>query len=635
MCGIAGQLLFDPDRPAEGALLARMLEAMAHRGPDDEGTLLDGPVGLGMRRLSIIDVDGGHQPILNEDESKAVVFNGEIYNYVELREDLIRRGHRFRTKADTEVIVHLYEEKGAACVEELNGMFAFALWDAAERQLMLARDRIGIKPLLWYADERQLLFASEIGSLMTCPAVPRDLDAEAVDDYFTFFYIPGQRSIYRAIRELPPAHTAVWRGGRCRTRRYWQLRYDVDARPRPIEEYCEAYREHLKRAVRLQLRSDVPLGVFLSGGLDSGSVVAAVAKTTGQPCQTFTVGFADASYDESPHARLTAEMYGTEHHEFRITPEDLKRTGDLIGHFGEPYGPYTMVQGHAISRFSRERIKVALAGDGGDELFGGYQTYIASRWARHYLRLPEPLRRGFFQKFAARLPVTDSLLGLDTMVREFVRGAEMYERGGNMAWKVVFRDAEREELLTGEFRRSLPPRDPFAHVRQLEALVAAASDLQKGMYVDLSMFLPDCVLTQTDRMSMAASQEVRVPILDHELIEFAATVPDACKARGRKTKILIRRALRDWLPPGVLNKRKTGFTTPVPIWLRGELKGFVHDVLSPEAVRRTGILEPACVGRLLAEHDGRQADHGRRIWAMVSFMLWHDRCYRGAHAARG
>jgi len=610
-----------------------MLDAMAHRGPDDEGAFAKGPVALAMRRLSIIDLEGGHQPIFSEDGTKVVVFNGEIYNYVELRAELQKRGHQFRTESDTEVIVHLYEEKGPRCVEDLNGMFAFAVWDQTEGQLMLARDRIGIKPLHYYVDGRRLLFASEIGALRTCPEVPDDLDAEAIDDYFTFFYIPGVRSIYRSIRKVPPAHTMLWRGPRATATRYWQLRYSPPARPEPIEHYAEAYRQQLQRSVRLQLRSDVPLGVFLSGGLDSGSLVAAIARTTGQPCKTFTVGFGDASYDESAHARMTAEMYGTEHHEFRIGPEDLLKSAQLIGHFGEPFGPFTIVQAYAISKMSRDRVTVALAGDGGDELFGGYQTYVASRMARHYLRLPKSLRTGFVQRLTRLLPVTDGLMSLDFKIREFVRGAEMYDRGRNAAWKVIFTDDEKQELLTEAFRRDLGTRDPFRHVRDLESLAADATDLQKAMYVDLSMFLPDCVLTQTDRMSMAVSQEVRVPILDHELVEFAATVPDRYKLRRGQTKRLVRHALSDWLPKGVLDRPKTGFTTPVPIWIRDQLRQFVMDVLSPAALRRTGLIEPSCVGRLIDEHVSGRADHARRIWSLVHFVLWHEGRRQGGSVA--
>ena len=628
MCGICGQFLFDDSAMASESLLRAMLAEMVHRGPDDEGTYLSGPVGLAMRRLSIIDVAGGQQPIFSEDKSKVLIFNGEIYNYLELQEDLRKRGHEFRTQADTEVIIHLYEEKGPRCVEELNGMFSFAIWDAGERKLMLARDRIGIKPLHYYVNGKMLLFASEINSLLACPQVPRDLDTEAIDDYFTFFFIPGQRSVYRSIRKVPPAHTFCWRDGNVERNRYWQLRYD---RPTPyssLDELAEAYRHQLQRSIRLQLRSDVPLGVFLSGGLDSGSLAAAVANTTGQHLKTFTVSFDHPSYDESAYARTTAERYGTEHYEFRLRPDDMHAVTELIPYFGEPFGPFTIVQGYLISKFSRDHITVALAGDGGDELFGGYQTYIASRWVRHYLRLPKFLRIGLLRRIARLLPVSEELMSLDFKIREFVRGAEMYRCGRNMAWKVIFSDAEKQLLLTDSFRRQLPARDPFQHVRDLEAQAGSATDLQQAMYVDLSMFLPDCVLNQTDRMSMAISQEVRVPILDHELVEFAAAVPDEYKLHHGHTKRLVRYALKDWLPEGVLRKPKTGFTTPVPIWIRNELKEFVQDILSPAAIERTGMLNADYVEALLEEHITGRADHSRRIWSLVHFVLWHDSCYR-------
>ena len=631
MCGICGQLLLDGETPASEARVRTMLAALVHRGPDDEGVFRDGPAGLGIRRLSIIDVTGGHQPILSEDRSKVVVCNGEIYNYVELREDLRKRGHVFSTQSDVEVIVHLYEEKGPRCVEELNGMFAIAVWDAAKQELCLARDRMGIKPLHYFVGGGMLLFASEIGALMTNKEVDRTLDAEAVDDYFTYFYIPGTRTIYQAIRRIEAAHTMVWRRGRPTVTRYWRPDYAAPARPKPLAEYAEAYREHLKRSVRLQLRSDVPLGIFLSGGLDSGSLVAAVAEVTSRPFDTFTIGFDDASYDESPYARVTAERYGTRHHEYRFTAEDMRRSSDLIRHFGEPFGPFTIVQSYLLSKFSRDHVTVALAGDGGDELFGGYQTYLATRWARWYLRLPRLLRQHVMARAAAWLPVSERLLSLDFKIREFVRGAEMFARGGNAAWKVIFNDAEKAELLSEPFRRHLAVRDPFAYVRGVQEF-ARGTQLQQAMYCDLAVFLPDSILTQTDRMSMATSQEVRVPILDHELVEFAATVPDRYKIRRGRTKILVREAMKDWLPPAVLRKPKTGFTTPIPIWIRNELKEYVTDILSPSAVARTGILNAAYVQRLLDEHLGAKADHARRIWSLVNFMLWYDGCHCGRHA---
>ncbi len=387
MCGICGQLILDGSGLGDGRLLDAMLEQIVHRGPDDSGTFCRGPLAMGMRRLSIIDLEGGHQPVFNEDSSKVVVFNGEIYNYLELRQGLIQRGHTLRTQTDTEVIVHLYEEKGERCVEDLNGMFAFALWDDRERTLLLARDRIGIKPLHYCIAGGKFLFASEINSLLVSPDVDRTLSPEAIEDYFTYFYIPGRQSVYRSIRKLPPATTMTIRDGKTTQRKYWQLNYGPAAGGSPeggkipsLAQCADAYRQQLVRAVRLQLRSDVPLGVFLSGGLDSGSLLWAIAASEGKPVQTFTVSFENPSYDESAFARATSRRYGTTHHEFKITPNDMIRCNELIGHFGEPFGPYTMVQSHAISMYSRQHIKVALAGDGGDELFGGYPTYQASIW---------------------------------------------------------------------------------------------------------------------------------------------------------------------------------------------------------------------------------------------------------------
>jgi asparagine synthase (glutamine-hydrolysing) len=641
MCGICGQLILDGSAAAGERLLEGMLAQIVHRGPDDQGVYCHGPIAMGMRRLSIIDLAGGQQPVFNEDRSKVVVFNGEIYNYLELRQSLLERGHKFQTQSDTEVIVHLYEEKGERCVEDLNGMFAFALWDQRERTLFLARDRIGIKPLHYCIVGGKLLFGSEINSLLVSPDVDRTFRPEAIEDYFTYFYIPGRQSVYRSIQKLPPATTMTVRNGNATQRKYWQLEYERSSdtpkstwgchpersggdKAPSLEECAEAYRGHLQRAVRLQLRSDVPLGVFLSGGLDSGSLLAAIAATTNQPMQTFTVSFSDASYDESAFARATATRYGTTHHEFKIGPDDMVRAGKLVSHFGEPFGPYTLVQSHAISLFSRQHIKVALAGDGGDELFGGYPTYQASLWASRYLKLPGAIRRGVLARLVNLMPVSYDLMSLDFKIREFVRGAEIFRQAGNLAWKILFDHGQKRTLLTEDFRRQLEGYDTYALARDIQAVPGTL--LQKCMYGDLAMFLPDCVLAQTDRMSMAASQEVRVPILDHELVEFAATVPDKYKIRGRQTKLLVREAMKDLLPNEVLNKRKTGFTTPVPVWIRGQLRDYVQDILSPSAVADVGFLRDSCVRQLLQEHQAGQADHGRRIWSLVNFVLWHRQC---------
>ena len=623
MCGICGQLLLDGSPVEPDSALRPMLGAMVHRGPDDEGTFADGPVALGMRRLSILDLAGGHQPIFNEDRSAVVVCNGEIYNYEELREGLIRRGHRFSTRSDTEVIVHLYEERGPDCVRELNGMFAFAAWDRARQRLTLARDRIGIKPLYYYEGKGRLLFASELSALMRAPGVPAALDPAALDDYFTWFYIPGRQSVYRAVRRLPEAHVMVVEDGRSTRTRYWSLSYPREAKRRPLEHYAEGYREQLKRSVTMQLCSDVPLGIFLSGGLDSGSLVAALARTTNRTFDTFTIGFDDPSYDESPYARATAEAYGTNHREYRVGPDDLRMSAELMAHFGEPFGPFTMVQSYLLCKRSREHVTVALAGDGGDELFGGYPTYVASRMARAYLALPKLLRRGVIERVVRALPVSEKLMSLDFKLREFVRGAEVFRRADNMAWKIIFGDAEREELFTPDFRANLGDHDPYRRVAEVQAEVVG-TPLQRAMYYDLTVFLTDCVLTQTDRMSMAVSQEVRVPILDHEMIEFAASVPDRYKVRRGRTKLLVREAMKGWLPERVLEKPKSGFTTPVPVWLRNELRDFVTDTLSEDAIRRTGVLRYPPVKRLLDEHFERRADHARRIWAVVNYVLWND-----------
>jgi asparagine synthase (glutamine-hydrolysing) len=578
---------------------------------------------MGMRRLSIIDLALGKQPIFSEDRTKVIVFNGEIYNHIELRRELVGRGHVFSTNSDTEVIVHLYEDKAERCLEDLNGMFAFALWDARKQSLFLARDRLGIKSLYTAVTANSLLFSSELNGLLECPDVDRTVDVQAIDDFFTYFYIPGSQSVYRSIRKLPPAQYQVWRNGKHISGRYWRLPNEqISGRRQRIESYAEEFWERLKRSIALQLRSDVPVGVFLSGGLDSGAVVAAAAAVSGQRIDTFTVGFESPSYDERVFARATAERYGTRHHELLIGPGELLRTAELLRHFGEPFGPFTIAQSHALSSFSRDHAKVALAGDGGDELFGGYQTYVASSLAPWYLKLPKGVREYLVQPAARWLPVSDRLMSLEFKVREFLRGAEGFSQAGNMAWKVIFGPAERKRLFSKEFVASLGARSEFSYIQNLIADGASGSSLHRASYLDLAMFLPDSVLTQTDRMSMAASQEVRVPILDHDMIEFAATVPHQYKCRWGRTKILVRKALEQRLPREVLHKGKTGFTTPIADWLRHELREFVCDALTEHRLKETGIINAAYVNELLKEHFSKTANHSRRIWSVVSFMLW-------------
>ncbi len=624
MCGIAGKLYFDPARPVEREVLERMNAVQVHRGPDDAGIHCQGPVGLAHRRLSIIDLSpAGHQPMANEDGTIWIVFNGEIYNFQDLRPGLIERGHRFRSRTDTEVILHLYEEHGVGCLPYLRGMFAFAIWDAPRRQLFLARDRLGKKPLCYQWDEDAFRFASEAKAILQDPAVSVRPDPEGISLYLTYGYVPSPISAFQGLCKLPPAHYLICRDGEVEAVRYWRLRRDRKQH-RPEVEWCEEIRARLEEAVRLRLISDVPLGAFLSGGIDSSAVVAMMSRASSSAIKTFSIGFDQPEYDELTYARRVAERFGTDHHELVVRPDAVAILPKLSWHYDEPFGDSSAVPTYYVAQMTRQYVTVALNGDAGDENFGGYDRYVANLLAASFDGWPGAglFRRGI--RWGLRLlPGSGRRTSLLYRGRRFLEGLTEPPERRYARWICHFYGDRKAELLHPEFRRILGEDDV------LEILLAAyresdAPDFADAtLGVDAALYLPDDLLVKVDIASMAHSLEARSPFLDHEFMEFAATIPSDLKVRGREKKIILKRALTGLLPDEILHRPKMGFGVPIDHWLRHELKDLAYDtLLSPRAQAR-GYFRPEAVQRLLDEHTRGTASWHYLLWTLLMLEIWH------------
>ena len=589
-----------------------MCEAIRHRGPDDQGVYADSHAAIGMRRLSIIDLATGRQPIANEDETVWVVFNGEIYNFEELRRPLERRGHRFRTTTDTEVIVHLYEEVGERVVEHLRGMFAFAIWDTRRRQLLLARDRVGIKPLFYTRLADGLAFASEIKSLLQIPEVERRLSAPAVGHLLAFLCTPPTQSIIDGVSKLEPGHRAIVLGeGHIRIERYWDVEFRPDERASEAE-LAERLRAHLDEAVRVHLRSDVPLGAFLSGGIDSSAVVETMQRLVPGRVKTFSIGFTDRRFDELAHARHVAGLFGTDHHELILEPQALDVIEELTWYLDEPFGDSSAIPTYMVSKLAARDVKVVLTGDGGDELFGGYQKYVNEQRERRYDRVPAPIR-GVLAAVGRAMPL--GMKGRNFLQHLGFDGPRRY-----LDSVTLFRGLEQEQLLSPEMFEQVAASDPWS------AWVAVhksnqASWLSALQYSDLQGYLPLDILTKVDRMTMAHSIEARPPLLDHHLVEFAATIPASMALRGQTTKYLFKRAMRGRLPDSIIDRPKQGFAVPLARWFRGSWSDYVRDILLSDTCRQRGIFNPKYIEKLLRVLDGGR-DLELELWTLVSFELW-------------
>ena len=596
-----------------------MSRRLVHRGPDSDGLFARGPVALAARRLSIIDLDHGDQPIANEDGSVVVVQNGEVYNHRELRGELEGRGHRFATGCDTEVLVHLYEEHGEGFVERLRGMFALALWDESRGRLLLARDRFGIKPLHYRFLDGTLSFASELKAMLEQPGLSREIDPRAVASYLAFNSIPAPMTIFTEVRKLAPGSSLIWEGGRIRQQRYARPRPAAagDTHGGPPRELAAELRDVLRDSVRAHLVSDVPVGVLLSGGVDSGAITALAAAESAAPVKTFSVGFEEGGFDELGRARLVAERFGTDHHELVLRPDAVELLPKLVESFDEPFGDSSALPTYLVSALAASEVKVALSGEGGDELFGGYYTYVADLLAP---------RLGLLATLASplieALPSSDARVGFDYKAKRFARAAaqkDPLER--HHGWKEIFgADARRSLLGPGEVEW-----DPVDLYRERYAETAGAEPLARLQDVDLGIYLVDDLLVKTDRLSMAHSLELRVPFLDQRVADFALALPTGLKVRGFAKKRLLRRALAPLLPKEVVGGRKQGFSIPLAAWLRGPLQPFARDLLSPATVERQGCFDPASVTRLLDSHCAGREDLSRQLWGLMAFTLWFDR----------
>ncbi|HEX7999948.1 MAG TPA: asparagine synthase (glutamine-hydrolyzing) [Pyrinomonadaceae bacterium] len=627
MCGITGWANLDARVPPPVGgleLLRAMCERMTHRGPDSEGTMLATGVALGMRRLAIIDLQTGEQPAMSEDGQISVVLNGEIYNYRELRAQMEARGHRFRSASDTEVLPHLYEEYGTEMVEHLNGMFAFALWDARSRRLLIARDRFGEKPLYWGVFDNTFLFASEPKVLLAHPSVQPRLNLNALRQYLSFDYVPAPLSIYEGIQKLPAAHMLTIEDGRVDVRRYWRLSYRTE-QPVPSEdEATERLRELMAESVKMRLVSDVPLGVLLSGGVDSSTVAALAVRASSETVKTFSISFAEASFDESAYARAVAKYLGTDHHEERLS---VDLAANLVGEIGswmdEPFSDPSLIPTYLLSRFTRKHVTVALGGDGGDELFAGYPMYYAHELAQRYMRLPNFVRRGLIEPAVRRLPVKTKNLSFDFKARRFVAGAGHEDVARHHIWFGSFTQSEQESLLMEDAKRA-SDGDIYAGARRLLADCDADNLTERMQSLDTQLYLAEDILTKVDRASMAVSLEVRAPFLDPHVAEFAASLPPDYKLRGRMSKYILKRASAPLLPPFVTRRGKKGFGVPVAEWLKGQLRPLARDLLAPERIRKAGLFDAAYVERLQNEHERGQANHRKLLWTLLMFELWHE-----------
>ncbi len=620
MCGIAGQVRAD-GVPVEGDLIARMCAAQEHRGPDSRGLHVSDGVGLGIQRLRIIDLDTGDQPVYNEDGSVAVVLNGEIYNYAELREELLQAGHTLATNGDTEVIAHLYEEHGTGCLSRLRGMFAFALWDSRRQRLFLARDRVGKKPLFYSFRGGALSFASELQALIQDPEVSREVDHEAIDAYLAYGYVPAPMSIFRGVRKLPPAHLLVYQEGALTTERYWRLDYSAKRPVKDVRELHQEIRTSLRTAVSRRLVADVPVGAFLSGGIDSSAVVAAMAEQSSEPVKTFSIGFADEALNELPRARLIAERFSTDHHELIVEPDAIELLPKLVRHYGEPFGDHSALPCFYLAELAREHVTVALNGDGGDESFAGYQRYTSNMLAARFERLPESLRHSIAAAGARVGNGADPRAWRSRAQRFATRlGGERQER--YLRQVNVFDPGERGGLYTDEFARSVATADADAILLGPWSDASGGELLDQLLEVDATVYLPGDLLPKIDIATMAYSLEGRSPLLDHELMELAAAIPPQYKASGTRRKIALRDALRGWVPDTILDGPKQGFELPVARWLRTDLAPFTRDVLLDRASAERGWMEPTAVATLIDQHVSGAADHGRKLWALLTLELW-------------
>lgn len=622
MCGICGKYMFDREASVPAGLLREMADSIRHRGPDDEGYYLDGPVGLAFRRLSIIDLSGGHQPLSNEDGTVWIVFNGEIYNYQDLRSDLLARGHSFRTQSDTEVIVHLYEEYGADCVEHLRGMFAFAIWDAREQTLFLARDRVGIKPLYYFVHPRFIAFGSELKAILTDPAVPREVDPRLIDRFLTYYYMPGGETLLKNLFKLEPGHTLTARNGKFEVRRYWDLDYAGPQGSLSGRDLEEQLLELLDQSVQLHMISDVPVGFLLSGGLDSTAMLSLASRKTDKPISTFTIGFAsEGVVDERPYARLAAKRFGSAHYEMSISSADFATfLPTYVWHMEEPVCEPPAIALYYISQLARQHVTVLISGEGGDEAFAGYENYRNIFWFERFKSSLGPLRK----PVGAGMEILGRAANSRVLKKYGPRMGVSFEQyyQGRTSTPFDFFSREKSSLYSDAMQQHISPGYSVEATRRYVTRAPHSGILNRMLYVDTHTWLPDDLLVKADKMTMANSVELRVPLLDHRVLEFAAALPRTQKVRGWTMKHLLKKALRDRVPEEIVNRRKAGFPVPYRAWLRSGLRHWVKEILLDRGTLERGYFQRGALENLIARNAAGE-EYSKELFSLVVLELWH------------
>lgn len=623
MCGICGILSHTPIQ-LEKEMIKKMCDKIYHRGPDSEGYFIGGNIALGMRRLKIIDLESGDQPIFNEDGSLCVVLNGEIYNYQALREELLERRHRFSTQSDTEVIVHLYEEFGDGCLEKLQGMFAFALWDNREKKLFIARDRLGIKPLYYSSFNDKLLFSSELKSILTVPNFKREIDFTSLSDYFSFLYVPAPRTIFKGIKKLLPGHYIVATSKGINVKKYWDLAF-TELKLGDTEEYVDKFFDVFNEAVKLHLVSDVPLGAFLSGGIDSSLVVGTMTKFAQKPIETFSIGYEqkEVYFDERKYARIVANKFNTHHHEFLLKPNDVFGLIEkIVSHFDEPFADASALPNYLIAEKTRQFVTVSLTGLGGDELCAGYERYLGNSIAEKYQRLPKILTEKIISPLINNLPDSRKGKHFNERLKRFVHSASLPFPQRYFQIIAKYNDEDKEALFLPEVKSKVQ-RASKAVLFDYDN-TNGLSDINRMSLIDLKTYLADDLLTLTDRMSMAHSLEARVPFIDHKVVEFFASVPVSLKMKGLTKKYLLKRAAERLLPKQIIYRKKMGFSVPLVLWLRNEMQEYVHNFLSEQRLKKIGYFDAKVVFDIKKRHLRVKSNFDEKLWALLIFVKWYE-----------
>jgi len=624
MCGIVG-ITNANSRPVERGILEKMNQAILHRGPDDDGFYVHENIGLAMRRLSIIDVAGGKQPIYNQDKTTCIVFNGEIYNFQELRESLEKHGERFYTHSDTEVILHLYDRYGADCVQHLRGMFAFAIWDERDKSLFIARDRIGKNPLLYsHQPNGDLIFGSEFRALLEHPAISREVDYEAIHHYLSYMCVPAPLTAYKQIRKLEPAHWLRWKDGEIKTQRYWlpDFQHKIKISEQEAEE--ETLRL-LREATKMRMISEVPVGAFLSGGVDSSTIVALMAEVSSTPVKTFSIGFEEQDFSELKYAKQVAQHIGSEHHEFIVKPDALEILPTLIEHYGEPYADDSALPTYYVARETRKHVTVALNGDGGDETFAGYERYFAMQMAEKYHKIPAPVRKIFIENAIKLLPTSELKRSRARDLKRFLQAASLPTVERYLNWSSAFTRNAKAELYGENFKREVAGHETSDFLATWFARGNGIGIADKAMFTDQQTNLPNQLLVKVDIASMAVSLEARSPFLDHKVIEFAAALPEKLKLKGTEPKALLKKVASRLVPREVLYRRKMGFGVPVGHWMRNEMQGFVRETLLGERSLKRGLFRPEQLTKIVEQHVSGQKDHYLHLWTLLMLELWFQK----------